>query len=368
MDPIRAYLQRKNALFSFSKNAVRVGQVEGNGVKVYKPFSSLVSKAAAVSAGAPFFAQRQVGGARISLRLRDGTIVDASSFRSVATANDAVAKLKALGRPAQFGDLQRGVDVVDESVRRGVDVLASEFDLMGRGGDNEWTVLNDECVGVFGEVREKLCAALFPGLEAGALTLRLYKLHMCERGGHFKEHVDTPHDTIRNVATLVLQLPSSVKGGELVVSHEGRDAETCADFRHVEWAAFFSGCKHRVIEVTSGVRVAVSVQVLVDADKQAAAKDGRRRDEAAAEEAFVAELSHALEREGCVGFFCSHDTLAAASAQILRGGDALIRDAIARACPAWTVRALPVLVDWRVCLPERDYGGERLIVERAGCT
>ena len=71
------------------------------------------------------------------------------------------------------------------------------------------------------------------GLEKQELTSHLYDLLVYEPGGFFLPHRDG-EKLDRMVATLVVVLPSTHEGGELVVRHDVVDESTLACFRRVD--------------------------------------------------------------------------------------------------------------------------------------
>jgi hypothetical protein len=88
------------------------------------------------------------------------------------------------------------------------------------------------------------------GLEKQKLESHLYDLLLYEPGSFFLPHRDG-EKLDRMVATLVVVLPSSYEGGELVVRHEGQ--ERVIDFGgpadrqfHLHFAAFYADCEHEV--------------------------------------------------------------------------------------------------------------------------
>ena len=97
------------------------------------------------------------------------------------------------------------------------------------------------------------------GLEKQKLESHLYDLLLYEPGSFFLPHRDG-EKLDRMVATLVVVLPSSYEGGELVVRHEGQ--ERTIDFGGVEnspfqihFAAFYADCEHEVRPLRKGYRL-----------------------------------------------------------------------------------------------------------------
>jgi hypothetical protein len=103
-----------------------------------------------------------------------------------------------------------------------------------------------------GKVQQEL------GLEKQKLQAHLYDLLLYEPGSFFLPHRDS-EKLDRMVATLVVVLPSSYEGGELVVRHEGQ--ERTIDFSSDEnpfrthYAAFYADCEHEIRPLTKGYRL-----------------------------------------------------------------------------------------------------------------
>jgi hypothetical protein len=97
------------------------------------------------------------------------------------------------------------------------------------------------------------------GLEKQKLESHLYDLLLYERGSFFLPHKDG-EKLERMVASLIVALPSTYEGGELVVRHEGQ--EQTIDFRgpdnnpfHTHFAAFYADCEHEVRPLRKGYRL-----------------------------------------------------------------------------------------------------------------
>jgi hypothetical protein len=95
------------------------------------------------------------------------------------------------------------------------------------------------------------------GLEKQKLESHLYNLLVYEPGSFFLPHRDG-EKLDRMVATLVIVLPSSFQGGELVVRHEGE--ERTIDFSkdsafQTHFAAFYADCEHEVRPLREGYRL-----------------------------------------------------------------------------------------------------------------
>lgn len=108
------------------------------------------------------------------------------------------------------------------------------------------------------------------GLEGQKLQPHLYELLLYEKGSFFLPHQDG-EKIDRMVATLVIALPSSHAGGELVVRHEGR--ETAIDFGgdgraafETRYAAFYADCEHEVKPLREGFRLCLVYNLTLSKD------------------------------------------------------------------------------------------------------
>ena len=83
------------------------------------------------------------------------------------------------------------------------------------------------------------------------------------KGQFFLPHQDSEkHDEM--VGTLVMSLPSSHTGGELVIDHAGEARTYRASREDLTFVAFYSDCRHEVTPVRSGYRVTLTFNLLAD--------------------------------------------------------------------------------------------------------
>lgn len=152
-------------------------------------------------------------------------------------------RLVSVARQAPFG---RGSEtLVDTDVRRTWQIDAGQVSLTGR----TWA---DTLETIVGRVAEGLSVD-------GQVSAELYKLLLYEEGGFFISHRDSEkRDGM--FATLVISFPSVCAGGELVVSHNGREARldlAVSDPSEVAFAAFYADCPHEVLPVVSGYKLSL---------------------------------------------------------------------------------------------------------------
>ena len=179
-------------------------------------------------------------------------------------------RLVAIAEAAPYG---RGEEtVVDRGVRRTWQLDSAKVRIGGRHWE---TTLSELAVAV----------ALGLGVSK-PLAADFYKLLVYDAGSFFVDHRDT--EKIPGMfATMVLVLPSTHSGGELVVKHAGR--ETALDLRpedpsEIGFAGFYADCVHEVRPVTSGFRVCLVYNLrFVDRSRPPKAPDYRAVERRAAE-------------------------------------------------------------------------------------
>jgi hypothetical protein len=143
--------------------------------------------------------------------------------------------------PAPYG---RGEQtVIDRTIRRCWQIGPDRVRIRGR----HWA-----------QTLEMILARVAEGLGVDApITAEFYKLLLYDEGSFFVGHRDT-EKTPGMFATLVVALPSSFAGGELVVRHKGREFRLdlhCEDPAEAAFAAFYADCVHEVLPVTKGYRL-----------------------------------------------------------------------------------------------------------------
>ena len=96
------------------------------------------------------------------------------------------------------------------------------------------------------------------------VTAEFYKLLVYGPGSFFVGHRDT-EKAPGMFATLVVVLPSSFVGGDLLVRHQGREAHLalrCDEPAEAAFAAFYADCVHEVLPVTEGHRLILTYNLV----------------------------------------------------------------------------------------------------------
>lgn len=168
--------------------------------------------------------------------------------------------LKAHCQQAPYG--KREETLVDTNVRRVWRLAPDQFALTNPAWEQ---LVQDVVVKVQTEL----------GLEKQKLTSHLYDLLLYEPGSFFLPHRDG-EKLDRMVATLVIALPSSFEGGELVVRHDGQEQALDLGGREggqfqVHFAAFYADCEHEVRPLRAGYRLCLVYNLALAKSKKALA-------------------------------------------------------------------------------------------------
>ncbi len=158
-------------------------------------------------------------------------------------------KLAGLGQPARFG---RGEETLsDPDVR-------DTWEIPKHLVRAEW---NDAMLKVIlATVKEEL------GLpNAAELAADLHSLLVYEPMQFFLAHQDSEKDDSM-VGTLVVTLPSSYTGGELMVGHNEEWKAYRGSKTALSLVAFYADCRHEVLKVQSGYRITLTYNLLLHGD------------------------------------------------------------------------------------------------------
>jgi 2OG-Fe(II) oxygenase superfamily len=154
-------------------------------------------------------------------------------------------RMIASARPARFG---RGEQtLMDLSVRNTWEITPDQVTLTGLDWD-----------AILAEVRDELGLPARVRLRAEPHALLVYG-----KGQFFLPHQDSEKDDTM-IGTLVVSLPSSHTGGELVIEHNDKTVVYQASATEVSVAAFYADCRHEVKPVRTGYRVTFTCNLLLD--------------------------------------------------------------------------------------------------------
>jgi 2OG-Fe(II) oxygenase superfamily len=167
-------------------------------------------------------------------------------------------KLCDVARPARFG---RGKQTLtDPSVRDTGEIPPDLVTITGSG----WAAILE---GVLDEVRDQLGLPLSSRLEAELHAMLVYG-----PGQFFLPHQDSEKGDAM-IGTLVMTLPSSHTGGELIVEHGGESVAYRPAKDSISLVAFYADCRHEVKPVKSGCRLTLTFNLLVYGDRTGLSAD-----------------------------------------------------------------------------------------------
>jgi 2OG-Fe(II) oxygenase superfamily len=252
-----------------------------------------------------------------------------------------------LGRPARYGQGER--TVLDRGVRDTWEIPKSRVKIDKR----RW---NETLLPVLERLGREL------GLPSGrTFRAELHSMLIYAPGQFFLEHQDSEKDDAM-LASLVVSLPSTFKGGALEVRHGGQTATYRGSKKALSFVAFYSDCRHQVKPVASGYRVALTYNLLLHEEPARSAIDP--------DSEFVDDLTSCLEEHfGCADnpdflvYLLDHEyTPRGLSFSRLKGADAqrapALRAAAERAGCEVALALTTVRETWSAYEEnERDYRG-----------
>jgi len=160
-----------------------------------------------------------------------------------------------VGRRARYG--QGEVTLLDPRVRDTWEIPKSRVKLDKR----EW---NKTLLPVLQCLRADL------GLPSGCeLKAELHSMLVYAPGQFFVPHKDAEKADAM-VGSLVVTLPSSFKGGALVVEHRGATATYRSSKKSISFVAFYADCRHQVQPIKSGYRTVLTYNLLLKGETAAA--------------------------------------------------------------------------------------------------
>jgi predicted 2-oxoglutarate/Fe(II)-dependent dioxygenase YbiX len=173
-----------------------------------------------------------------------GITIKDSSYKLSFPLNETHAReIIQIASKSPFGRKEK--TLFDDKIRNSWQLDPSQFQI----NHPNWNTMMQQLI------NEKVKPGL--GILNKGITYSLYKLLLYEKGGHFKPHRDTEKED-RMFATLILQLPSTYEGGEIIVSlrenKQKYDFSTNAEY-YPYFAAFYADCEHQIEPVTNGYRI-----------------------------------------------------------------------------------------------------------------
>ncbi|RPH53426.1 2OG-Fe(II) oxygenase, partial [bacterium] len=162
---------------------------------------------------------------------------------SLPVSRAQAERLCRLARPARYGRGEK--TLLDRRVRDTWEIPRSRVKIDRR----RW---NRTLLPVLEELRADLGLADGCRLEAEIHSFLVYG-----PGQFFLPHQDSEKADAM-VGTLVVTLPASFKGGELVVEHQGEKVVDRGSRRQLSFVAFYADCRHEVRPVKEGYRLALT--------------------------------------------------------------------------------------------------------------
>ncbi|KAL4922136.1 hypothetical protein BDW62DRAFT_197372 [Aspergillus aurantiobrunneus] len=161
------------------------------------------------------------------------------------TNPETLQRLVADCDPASFG---RGdQDVIDPEYRKAGKINTDQFATSFHPADFH--------------ILENLAQVLLPSVSNETDNQLVYS----GPSGHFRKHVDTPR-AANQIGSLVVCLPAAFTGGKLSVEHHGQKVEfdwSANSGTIIQWAAFYSDCKHEIETITQGDRITLTYNLYV---------------------------------------------------------------------------------------------------------
>ena len=206
------------------------------------PRERVASLLGGVSAGGSFSARRTAPADTLPIEVKG-----LGPLRFPVSATQA-RQLRGLAHPARYG---KGTQtLLDVRVRDTWEVPLSRVTIDKR----RWNR-------TLRPVLEGLRADL--GLPAGSrLVAELQSMLVYTRGQFFVPHQDSEKSD-EMVASLVVTLPSSLKGGSLVVEHRGETATYRGSEQMLSLVAFYADCRHQIRPVHAGHRIVLTYNLLL---------------------------------------------------------------------------------------------------------
>ncbi|NRA69101.1 MAG: 2OG-Fe(II) oxygenase [Pseudobacteriovorax sp.] len=162
-----------------------------------------------------------------------------------------IKKLIEQSEPSKFGFKDK--TLYDPGVRNSHEIKSEKIDL----GDAFLDQVNSELP----RIKKDLLLA-----KNSQLRAELHNMLIYEKGCFFDYHQDSEKED-GMVATLVIVLPTRYNGGGLTIEYLGQTEvmgrNSATKFGQLAYIAFYADCKHKLEQVTSGYRVALTFNLMV---------------------------------------------------------------------------------------------------------
>nr|MBA3748029.1 2OG-Fe(II) oxygenase [Solirubrobacterales bacterium] len=249
-----------------------------------------------------------------------------------------------VARPARYGHGEH--TIIDRGVRDTWEIPKSRVKIDAR----RW---NKTLRPALGRLARDL------GLPAESeLRAELHSMLVYSRGQFFVQHQDSEKDDAM-IASLVVGLPSSFKGGALEVHHGGETATYRGSKQALSLVAFYSDCRHEVKPVTTGHRVVLTYNLLL---RQGALASGAACDPELVERLAACLDEHFAPPESTdrLVYLLDHEyTRRGLDRARLKGTDArratLLAAAVERAECDYTLALADIHETWSAYEPERRH-------------
>ncbi|WP_405181764.1 2OG-Fe(II) oxygenase [Nocardia sp. NBC_01377] len=161
---------------------------------------------------------------------------------------DQARRLCEIARPARYG--RREQTLLDPTVRDTWEIPRDRVTI-----DRErW---HATVTPVLDAIREDL------GIPPGrALSAEFHSMLIYETGQFFRRHQDS-EKADGMIGTLVVTLPSTFTGGDLVIEHRGQRVIDTGSPDELTFVAFYPDCEHEVLPVIAGHRISLTFNLVV---------------------------------------------------------------------------------------------------------
>ncbi|PBK96091.1 hypothetical protein ARMGADRAFT_925337, partial [Armillaria gallica] len=196
-----------------------------------------------------------------------------TSFGTLGSPN--IDAIHSQSQPSSFGKGDQ--TVTDLKYRDGREVLGDDLKWNSRADGSNSTYCANTFHSLTSDLKNVVETTLFIGRR---VEIKLYKLALYDKGGHFDWHRDSTHGENHH-ATVLVALNTSWEGGSLLLRHNGQemssfesDSSSESGSEHdpdslpsLTAAAFYTDVEHKVEPITEGVRLILQYDVFVSLEQ-----------------------------------------------------------------------------------------------------